>query len=203
VLSRLQLASAQVASVAAELDCEAERASRLAAYLNQQENRRTQRLTILSVIAGAGGTIAGSLVQASTPNRVASIGCGLVSAWLGSLAVFSSKRAVRLEHRRNLLRDVWQQNRQSTVYPPFVWYVLNEACFSYGGKHSILYNTRRRWQEYVLTGLSESQQQLYFGAGGPYRADELSNRAQMLNQLQAQVRLIDQDLQGLLLHFSG
>jgi hypothetical protein len=84
-----------------------------------------------------------------------------------------------------------------------VWYVLNQACFSYGGTHSICFNTARRWQQYVLAGLPAHQQQLYFGAGGSYRADDLANRAQMLNELQAEVRLIAQDLENLLRHLDG
>lgn len=202
IYNRLQLASMEISGVAAELDCEAERATRLATYLQQRDSKRTQRLTILSVVAGAVTTVASALIQADTPNKTVSIGGGLISAYLGGMAAFSSKHTIHLVDQRNLLTDVWKQSPQSAVYSPFVWYVLNEKSFSYGGQHSISYNTRQRWQTYDLAGMSVQDSELYFGTEGDYKADDLLTRSEMLNQLQSAIRLIDQDLQGFLLNFS-
>ncbi|SFC90351.1 hypothetical protein SAMN05216167_102770 [Spirosoma endophyticum] len=199
---RISLASMQISSIAAELDCEAERANRLANYLQQMDSKRIQQLTVLSVVVGALTTVATAFIQSDTPSKTVSIGGGAISAFLAGKAAFASKRTIHLVDQRNLLTDIWNQHQRSTVYPPFVWYMLTDKSFSYGGQHSISFNTRQRWVDYSLDGTSAQEVQMYFAAEGDYRADNLSTRAEMLNQLQSEVRLIVQDLQSLLLNVS-
>ncbi len=199
ILSRIQLASTQISGLAAELDCEGERADQIATYLDQRDTRRIRRLTILSVVLGAATTIATALIHADGANKVVGVGGGVISAGFGGLAAFSSNRSVSFRHERNLLTDIWYQSKQSSIYPPMVWYVLNEKLFSNIGEHAISYNIRQRWQDYALNGASAEQQKLYFGKAGNYQADDLHNRANMLNQLQSSVRSINQDLQSLVL----
>lgn len=200
ITSRLLLVSTEVSSLAAELDCEGERADQLATYLDQKDTGRIRRLTVASVVVGAVTTVITAFGGAGNSSKITGIGGGLVSGGLAGLAAFSSNRTVRFTHKRNLLTDIWQQSRQSTLYSPFVWYVLNEKLFSNSGQHSISYNTRQRWQGFVLTGLSAEKEQLFFGAGGDYQADDLHTRSNMLNQVQASVRSISQDLQSLILN---
>ncbi|MFD2574244.1 hypothetical protein ACFSUS_26655 [Spirosoma soli] len=198
VQSRLALASTEIASLAAELDCEGERADQLATYLEQKDQRRIRNLTLFSVIIGAATTVATAFIQTDNANKTIGIGGGLLSAGLGGAAAFSSNKTVSFAHKRNLLADIWSQSDQSVAYSPFIWYVLNEKVFSNSGQTSVRYNIRRRWQEYVLKKASIEKQQLYFGTGGLYQADDLRTRANMLNQLQSSVRSINQDLQSLL-----
>ncbi|AKD58535.1 hypothetical protein SD10_14275 [Spirosoma radiotolerans] len=199
ILNRLLLASTQIAGLAAELDCEGERADQIATYLDQHDTKRIRRLTILSVVLGAATTIATALIHADGANKVVGVSGGVISAGFGGLAAFSSNRSVNFRHERNLLTDIWLQPKQSSVYPPVVWYVLNETLFSNLGDHPISYNIRQRWQNYVLADVPATQPELYFGKGGDYQADDLHNRANMLNQLQSSVRSINQDLQSLVL----
>lgn len=199
IQSRLLLAQTQVSSVAAELDCEGERADQLATYLDQQDTRRVRRLTIGSVVIGAITTVATALIPGDDANKAVAISGGLVSAGLGAAAAFSSGKRIAFQHSRNLLTDIWQEKNTSVIYPPAVWYVLHETAFSNSKQHSIAYNTRQRWLDYVLPGSSADDRALYFGTGGRYSADDLHTRANMLNQLQSSVRSINQDLQSLLL----
>ncbi|MBD2755574.1 hypothetical protein IC230_21910 [Spirosoma sp. BT704] len=202
ILNRLLLVSTQISGFAAELDCEAEQADQIATYLDQRDTRRIRRLTILSVVIGAVTTVVTSLVHADNAIKVVGIGGGVVSAGLGGLAAFSSDRVVQFSHPRNLLTDIWYQHKQSSIYPPMIWYVLNEKLFSNDDQYSISYNTRQRWKNYVLNEASEDRLQLYFGETGNYQADDLHNRADMLNQLQSSIRSINQDLQSLVLAVS-
>ncbi|GAB2591192.1 hypothetical protein [Spirosoma areae] len=202
IMGRLVVASAQIASVVAELNCEGERASRLATYLDQRDAGRIRLLTIISVVIGASTTVATTLLPDGNALKVTGIGGGALGAGFGGLGAFSSNRAVKLIHLRNLLTDVWLQNEHSSDYPPFVWNMLNDKLFSYSGQNSISYNTRRRWQEYVLMDSADKAQDLYFGGGGMYKSDDLHVRVEMLNQLQSSVLSINQDLCSLLLNFS-
>ncbi len=197
ILNRFLLASTQIASLAAELDCEGERADQIATYLDQRDTRRIRRLTILSIVIGAATTVATTLLTSDNTSKVIGISGGIVGAGFGGLAAFSSNRTVTFRHQRNLLTDIWQQSDTSSVYPPMIWYILNEKSFSNTHQVSIHYTIRERWKNYVLSPLSSDQEQLYFGEGGDYQADDLHNRANMLNQLQSSIRSINQDLQSL------
>lgn len=110
---RVLSAETEINSIAAELDCEGERADQLGAYLDNINKKRTNLLTAASIIAAAGTTIATVLVQGDGAKNGVAIG------------------------------------------------------------------------------------------GGVYTADDLHTRANMLNQVQATVRSINQDLQGLLLDLSA
>ena len=202
ILTRLLSTQTQIASLAAELDCEGERADQLATYLDEQDDRRVRRLTIGSVVVGAVTTVITAFISGDNADKITGISGGLVSAALGGAAAFSSNQRVPFQHQRNLLTDVWEQKKTSTTYSPAVWYVLNEKSFSNSQQYSIAHNIRQRWLDYVLSGTPDAERALYFGAGGPYRADDLHTRANMLNQLQSSVRLINQELQSLLLNLS-
>jgi hypothetical protein len=80
--------------------------------------------------------------------------------------------------------------------------MLTEPAFSNSGQTSLAHNTRQRWEHYGQLARPESKQgkelaALLFGPGGEYSADELQVRANMLNELQSAVRLLNQELQGL------
>ncbi|WP_243900067.1 hypothetical protein [Hymenobacter defluvii] len=202
ILTRLLLLSTTIASVAAELDCEGERADQVASYLTEHANRREQRLTVLSIAVGAVSGIATTVLEGRTAQYAFGIGGGLATAILGVLTL-TSNPTVLFTHPRNLLADIWQEAPQSNAYPPAVWYVLTEPAFSNQGQSSLAHNARRRWQHYGQLERPDSrkgraQLELLFGGGGHYDANALHLRADMLNELQASVRLINQDLRGLL-----
>ena len=78
------------------------------------------------------------------------------------------------------------------------------AADNYYGQASIAHNARLRWQHYgplAHPGSKASQQlaALLFGPGGTHSADQPAVRADLLYELQAAVRLFDQERQGLLL----
>lgn len=206
ILARVSLLSATVASVAAELDCEGERADQVAGYLSQQNSRRTQRLNVLSFLSG-GVSSAGTIIVGSSAGQYAfGVGGGLLTAGLGLLTLRKGYTA-EFAHPRNALTDVWTGQPGSTVFPPSLWYMLSDPAFSNKGEHSIADNTRQRWQTYDQFGqpgtpAGKAQEALLFGKGGTYSADQLALRANMLNELQAAVRLLNQELQGLLLVLS-
>lgn len=202
ILAQLMLVGTTISSVAAELDCEGERADQVAGYLNEQDSRRTQRLNVLSISIGAASGI-GTTVIANTPGQYAfGIGGGLLAAGLGLLTLHGGSTA-EFMHPRNLLAEVWAEKPTTDLFPPSVWYMLTNPAFSNSGQTTLAHNTRQRWQHYGQLAHPESAggrqlAALLFGAGGQYSADQLTVRANMLNELQSAVRLLNQELQGLL-----
>ncbi len=204
ISAQLALVSSTVASVAAELDCEGERADQVAGYLAEQDSRRTQRLNVLSIGVGAASGIGTTVIDNQPAQYAFGIGGGLLAAGLGLLTLSQGGHTAEFMHPRNLLADVWGEKPTSEVFPPSVWYMLSEPAFSNSGKTAIAHNTRQRWEHYGQLAHPESKQgqqlaALLFGTGGQYSADQLQVRANMLNELQSAVRLLNQELQGLLL----
>lgn len=201
--AQVALVSTTVASLAAELDCEGERADQAASYLKAQDSRRTQRLNVLSISIGAASGIGTTVVNNKATQYTFGIGGGLLAAGLGLLTL-TGGHSTEFTHPRNLLADVWSEKPASDVFPPSVWYLLTEPAFSNGGQTSLAHNIRRRWERYGQLTQSNSPKgkqlaALLFGTGGQYSTDQLTVRADMLNELQSAVRLLNQELQGLLL----
>jgi len=204
IAGQVALVSSTVASLAAELDCEGERADQVAGYLKTLDDRRTQRLNVLSIGVGAASGIGTTVIENKGGQYAFGIGGGLLAAGLGLLTLRQQGHTAEFDHPRNLLADVWAEKSASDLFPPSVWYLLREPAFSNGGQTSIAHNTRQRWQHYGQLAKPESKKGkqlagLLFGPGGQYSADELTVRANMLNELQSAVRLLNQELQGLLL----
>lgn len=204
LLAQVVLAGTTVGSMAAELDCEGERADQLATYLAKLDSRRVQRFNSFSLLAGAGSGIGATVASTQGGQYGFAIGGGVLTAALGLLALRPPKYTADFRHPRNLLTAVWTEQADPALWPPSLWYLLTNPAFSNFGQASIAHNTRLRWQHYgplAHSGSKASQQlaALLFGPGGTYSADQLTIRADLLNELQAAVRLFDQELQGLLL----
>ncbi|SEW53025.1 hypothetical protein [Chitinophaga arvensicola] len=196
---RLLLATMEIAGIAAELDCEGEKADQLARYLDNFNSKRNTRLTVASIITGALTTIATVAIKKDGPQNVVAIGGGLLSAGLGALTINAAGRKIQFLHPRNTLQDIWEMPEISQIYPPFTWYVLTEKHFSNSGKIPLAASIRERWQKFDFEGkISSSDSTLFFGTGGVYKADDLHTRAAMLNELQSTIRSVNQDLERLL-----
>ena len=207
ILARVALVSSTVASIAAELDCEGERADQVASYLNDQDARRTQRRNVLSISIGAASGIGTTVIDNKPAQYAFGIGGGLLAAGFGLLTLKQDGYTAEFAHPRNLLADVWTEKPASEAFAPSVWYMLTEPAFSNGGQTSIAHNTRLRWEHYSQLAHPNSKEgkqlaALLFGEGGEYSASQLQLRANMLNELQSAVRLLNQELQGLLLALS-
>lgn len=196
---RIMLALSEIAGVAAELDCEGERAGQLGHYLDDFNSKRNTALTVASIVAGAITTVATATIKDDGTQNSVAIGGGLLSAGLGALTIKTTGKKMRWEHRRNLLADIWNTPAVSAIYPPFLWYVLNDKHFSNSGRISLAQSIRKRWMEYDLGGkVSAAEEKLFFGPGGIYNADDLNTRANMLNELQSTIRSVNQNLQSLI-----
>lgn len=204
IFNKLLLASTELASIAAELDCESERAKQLADYLDQINDSRIQRLTIVSVITGAITAIITSVSNNRSTQVSVGVNGSIVSAIFGGLAVFSSKKNIILKHDRNLLSEIWNEPKYSSIYPPFIWFVLNTKEFNNGGTTTIVRSLKDRWIEEGLVDVSKKNNKisLFFSSGGKYRSNDLHTRTSMINQLKAEIRSINQNLQSLMLKLS-
>ena len=199
IQNRLLLASSEIDGVVAELDCEGERADQLANYLDGLNRKRNNRLTATSIIIGAAVVVATAAVSGDHAQNAVGISGGLVAAGLGVLLLDTSGKGIKMDYSgRNVLSDIWFVPASSTMYPPFIWYMLNEKRFSNSRELSLIQSIKERWVGFEFEGTVHPERvNLFFRQGGIYDAAALHTRASLLNQLQSTIRSVHQDMQSL------
>ena len=203
---QLQLASFDIATAVALVDCDSKRATLTGTLLTRQENSREKRMTISAITTGALTALVVGLLKLGDQDDAgewAGIGGGLAEASLGITSLLQKPLEADYRHMRNPLRDVWTHPNASTIFPPLVWYYLNKPKSA--DTPSLINGLRSRWA--ILVSLNAEAKQArnrrhrevnYFGDGGGYTAEELTIRSTMLGQLATEIQLMNNDLTILL-----
>jgi hypothetical protein len=199
---RIALASFDVSSVTAEVECEETRTDHLADGLAEVRSKKEEIGLLVAIVGDALiGVVAGGLGLAaqSVASEITAIFGGALAAGFGTAAIFVGGEH-EFRHQRNLLRDIWEGPAYSTLFPPSVWRYLNWPPKDSG--QSIRDRLVSHWGEEGRLGRPgkemERRKALFFGDGGVYAIEELRIRAEMLDQLKADVNLMSQDLNLLL-----
>jgi hypothetical protein len=204
VLERVEAARLAVAAIAAELDCERQRATQAADTLSRSMATEAQALTIASIGAAAATSIVSVLLStknasAETQDSVAIAG-GAVTAGL-ALGSFYVHPTLDFRTPRNLLEPLWSGAESSPLYPAFVWAYLTRPEFSNDRQNSIRTHLVDRWRHEVDLGGALAA--LLFGSGGAYDVDALRTRAALLDEVAGEVKLENQDLASAFASFVG
>jgi len=198
--SKITIALTELDAVAAEFDCEGERVSQMANYVDNINSSRNNKMILYSIIAGAATSIASGIITNQGWGNAINIGGGIIGGGLGFTTLNPKGKKVEFIHQRNLLRDIWTGKLQSPNFPPFVWYMYSEEKFTNAENQSIIANMKQRWLHYHFDGdLQKANNSVIFNDGGIYRSGDLHNRAAMLNQMQSATRTINQHINYLLL----
>lgn len=190
---KLTIALTELDAVAAEFDCEGERVAQMAYYVGNINENRNNKLVYYSIVAGALTSVVGGIVSNDNLGNAIDIGGGVLGAGLGFATMNPKGIKVEFIHGRNLLRDIWNEKLESENFPPFVWYMYTEKKFSNNPEGlSIIQNIKKRWLEFNFENdIEGANESVNFGNGGIYRANDLNNRALMLNQMQSATRTIN------------
>jgi hypothetical protein len=211
VMERLAIISLEITGVSAELDCEEERADQVADYLLDLANTRITKLTLISILLGAiGAVITGVLALCKVDERISTssgILFGLAVTTVGLITLTADQAVVPFTHERNLLAELAHQPARPKLFPVAVWTYLNRSNNQQSKPESLRDRLLKRWQESGELGAkSEVERQrlmnLLFGSGGPYQASELHIRANMFDQLESYVDLMNLDVQRLAREFA-
>ncbi|WP_265131693.1 hypothetical protein [Chryseobacterium oranimense] len=198
--SKITIALTELDAVAAEFDCEGERVTQIGNYVDNLNDSKNNRLILLSIVTGAAASVAGGIIQDGGWSNAVDISGGVLGAGFGLATLNPKGKKVEFIHQRNLLRDIWRQKLESPNFPPFIWYMYTEKKFSNKERHSIISSMKERWLHYQFDDdKTAADQSVIFSDGGFYRADDLHNRAAMLNQMQSATRTINQNINYLLL----
>lgn len=193
-VTRMQL---EIQALKSALDCEEEKSDQLSEFLNNKVKKTERNLTAAAIITGATVSLGiGAILLADIPgdtHEYIGIVGGLIEVVLG-LKILSLDKKIAIEHPNNVLRDIYFNQERPYYFPPSVWYYFNKPRKESDNK-SLRKLLLERWDAYILNNLEDS---IYLSDGGAYSAEMLANRANMLDQLDAQMSLINQDLLHLL-----
>jgi hypothetical protein len=225
ITDQLQLATADIATASALLDCDTKRATLTATLLTRRENIREKRMTISAITIGAVAIIGASILNLHEEHVAADwlhVAGGVGEGALGVLALRQKPPRINYSHVRNPLRDIWERSGvagfgqdvaglnsvnpdgpvRSTLFAPLVWYYLNQPRI--GNRQTVVTELRERWK--VLTSLNAAGKRAkkpyhevnYFGTEDDYDAETLTIRATMLGELETEIKLMNNDLTILL-----
>lgn len=207
IIEEINIASLEISSVTSELDCEEERVDQIANYLKAKADQRERNLVIGSIIFGAASavTIEGLNNSPNTGNSgsYVAVGSALVGTVLGVLMLIN-KKSVDFLHERNTIGEIWNNVSVSKTLPPSIWYYLNYKN-DFNKKQSLNELLKEYWEMYGQVEKKRKKNKgnpdIYFGSGGKYSSDELKNRAEMYDQIEAYIKLMKQDLEALSVEF--
>lgn len=205
LMERITLTMLDVASVTGEIDCENERSGQLRDQLQRLEEQRLRGLTVAGLVIGAATAIVSGGIALYDSDAVAASVINVVggAAQAGTgFAALTYTPAATLRHERNLLADLWEGKPDSTLFPPSIWRFLTQVREEDTGV-PLGQALVEQWRAGERLGPRDSQEEqrraaLIFGKGGNYTADDLRARDAILDQLEATVKLLYQDL-GLLM----
>jgi len=204
---RLMLALFEISSTVAELVCERDRADQVADRMDEVDGAIVKRLTLASIVLGGiAAVVSGGIGLAGgsdTSNNAASLAGGVVASLFGGTALFTYSKQ-DFQHERNLLKEVWDNPKQSAVFSPAVWRFLQRRVND--GSHTGRDEVVRAWRQEGRLGEADSPAEreriaLMFGPGGTYTASDLRARASMLETLEAQIQLLSEELELFLREF--
>lgn len=200
ILQKINLATLQVASVSAEMDCEEKRLKQLGDFMKREEADRESTLTVGAIAVGAvGATVSGFLIvegkQGNSLDYIG-VGAGIAEALFGTMILLNNRKA-KITHHRNVLKEIWEGKNNMSILPAFVWFYLEHKT----DNKLLTYRDQiiEHWKKYEQVAPENTKDyekfvHLFFGEGGRYTTDQVYNRAQMYDQLEVTIKLIDQDL---------
>ena len=199
----IALATLDLSSTAANIQCEEGRAGQIATDLRDAEQEQTKNLTAYSLVISAAGAISAGVLSLThrddpTPAAVVGIGGGVAGAGFG-LGTLAVHRTTIYRHPRNLLGQLWFGGEHPD-FPEIVWAYLTRPQFTKSGQGSMREVLVSSWKESGRLGddlahPSDERVALYFGDGGTYDADRLDDRADMLSEVREAIGLMNHDLQ--------
>lgn len=206
ISQKINTGSLIVSAVSSEMDCEEERTSQIANYLEGKQSELESKLTIGAIVVGASGAIAtGGTINNEKLSNTIGISTGIAEASLGLMMLFNKNKS-HFYHERNALQEIWEGKSTSMVFPPFIWYYLNYSPSNDTAQKSIREQIIDKWKSFGQiedSDKNEKLKNLYFGKGGVYNADQLNNRADMYDQLESHINLLKQDLMSLMIEIEN
>lgn len=200
----ISMATLDLASTVAHIECEEGRASEIAANLRDAESEQTRRLTAFSLMLSATGAVAAGVLNLTDTNMTAASIVGITGGVAGGVLGFATlavHRTADFRHERNILGELWYGGPHPD-FPDAIWTYLSRPQSGTVPGRSTREGLILKWKVWGRLGKDPTNPSgdriaLYFGAGGIYDADELEDRAEMLLEVRDVIDLMNHDLRQL------
>jgi hypothetical protein len=197
---RLAAFARQLEAVGFEVHCAAGQIQEQLTDLEHRDRHRQFKLAISSLIAGAVAASAAGAVTLARPDdartpAIISIGGGLVTAGLGTLAVVNGDSKIVLAHDPNLLAPVFDGADPEHLFPTFVFRMLTYADRGpLGSPRARLLEGWNDDLDDVAVPRAEANRLLH-GRGGAYTPELAEARLGHLERLESTLQSIARDLE--------
>lgn len=195
VLSRLFLITEEIGRVEAEVICEQGRVQELTDQLQTLQSKHSLINTLATIIVSGIASITGGAIVlggSSVAEDIIAIVAGSFAAGLGTLTVLQTAEQ-KLNHDRNLLREIWKgRDSGDQLLPESVWRLLTMT--SDQGDKSLWDQLLGHWS-LTLARLGEEAKDkpeglIYFGRGGNYTLGQLRTRSALLRVMNGTLRRV-------------
>ncbi len=188
----IQMASFEISAITGGIDCEEEKAEQIATFLDKRVKNKETNRTVAAIVTGAAistGTGVALVAGASGALlEVLGIVGGLAEVWLG-VSILRLEKYVEIEHPFNVIDMIYLKDNSDRVFPESVWAYINiDVNDDSVSKRDRLVD---RWEDFEV---DVSSLEILRSKGGKYDSELLKTRANMLDQLEAQIYLMKQDL---------
>jgi len=197
---RILLAAFEVSSGVAEVVCERDRADQVAHRLDEIDTSRIRGLTLASIVLGGVAAIVsggiGLAGGATTASDAVEVAGGVFSTMFGVTALFTKSKQ-EFTHDRNVLSELWNDPPTSPLFSPSIWRFLHRPHKEGKTPREELVAAWRHEGRLGKPGSTHEEKRivLLLGQGGSYHSTELHARASMLEELEATIQLMHQELE--------
>lgn len=194
IFSKIAKMELELSSLMSAIDCEEEKGEQIASFLEKELRKKERNLTVAAIITGAAVSVGTGVLLATNSvesNNLEYIGIagGLTEVFLG-ISILKLDKKITINHSKNILRDVYESTARPDYFPPSTWYYFNSGNYNKEGV-SLKEQLISRWETY---NMSVENLAVLLSDGGNYSAEMLKGRANMLDQLESQLGLINKDL---------
>ena len=204
ILHNINNITVDLTSMASEFNCYVDRFTEILDMMIEKHKDIETSNSIYGIMVGALAAVAeGYNINSNLNSQRIVITGGILGTYFAYKA-FSPNVTVDFRPRSTNLKDVWYNVEKTNNYSTAIWFLITQK---FDGKESLSYRDLlvKRWIESNFLGEEgeerERQVDLFFGKGGESTIKNLTDRREMIHQIETIISLHEQDARALIVEF--
>ena len=202
ILHNINNITVDLTSMASEFNCYVDRFTEILDMMIEKHKDIETSNSIYGIMVGALAAEGYNINSNLNSQRIVITG-GILGTYFAYKA-FSPNVTVDFRPRSTNLKDVWYNVEKTNNYSTAIWFLITQK---FDGKESLSYRDLlvKRWIESNFLGEEgeerERQVDLFFGKGGESTIKNLTDRREMIHQIETIISLHEQDARALIVEF--
>ncbi len=204
ILQNINNITVDLTSTASEFNCYVDRFTEILDVMIEKHKDIETSNSIYGIMVGALAAVAeGYNINSNLNSQRIVITGGTLGAFFAYKA-FTPNVTVDFRPRSTNLKDVWYNVEKTNNYSTALWFLLTQK---FDGNESLSYRDLlvKRWIESNFLGEEgeerERQVDLFFGKGGESTIKNLTDRREMIHQIETFIFIHEQDARALIVEF--